>query len=309
MGSGGGGIRLRPLDIGDVLDETFRVYRRQFVAFMTVMGFVVVPSSLLSLLIVLATGFTGPAMTRAIQERGDFTSIAVAFVLFAILGIVASVAHLVAAGAAARVASNTILGHPVSVGDAYREAFGHLGSLLLGSFVTGLAVGLLFMTCLGLPFAVFIGLGWSLLVPSIVLEGRGAFEAMSRSWDLVNGHRWRLLAVVVLIGLIVYLLVSVPAAIFGFISGGLAAIGGGSPGLMMAAQAGNVLFQAVGQTLFGAVFIVTITLLYYDLRIRKEAFDLEQRLPQPQAGPVDWASGASGPPSVPPPPPGNPSSW
>ena len=31
MNAGGRGIRLRPLDVGDVLDETFQVYRRNFV--------------------------------------------------------------------------------------------------------------------------------------------------------------------------------------------------------------------------------------------------------------------------------------
>jgi len=42
-------------------------------------------------------------------------------------------------------------------------------------------------------------------------------------------------------------------------------------------QAGNTVFGALGETLFGAIVYITITLFYYDLRIRKEAFDLQQR--------------------------------
>ena len=43
----------------------------------------------------------------------------------------------------------------------------------------------------------------------------------------------------------------------------------------------------------GAIIYITLTLLYYDLRIRKEAFDLQQRVsyvdPSATPGPVDWA--------------------
>ena len=51
--------------------------------------------------------------------------------------IVASLANLVAAGAAVRVASNSILGQPISVADAYRESLGRFLSLLVASIVAG----------------------------------------------------------------------------------------------------------------------------------------------------------------------------
>jgi hypothetical protein len=179
-----------------------------------------------------------------------------------------------------RVASDGILGQPVSVGDAYRESLGRFWSLLLVSICVGIPIGLLVVTCIGIPVAIFVGLGWSLVFQAILLEGRGAIEAMGRSWNLVDGHRWRLLASVFLIGLIVALLVSVPAGLFGFLAGiGMVAVGGNQTA-MMAIQVGDAIFQAAGQTLFGAIGYITTTLLYYDLRVRKEAFDLQQRLPQ-----------------------------
>lgn len=62
------------------------------------------------------------------------------------------------------------------------------------SFSTGLAVLLTgFLTFLGallLVFpGVFLALSFSMVVPIIAIEGRGAIEAMGRSWDLSRGRR------------------------------------------------------------------------------------------------------------------------
>jgi hypothetical protein len=276
MNAGGTGIRLRPLEIGDVLNETFQVYRRGFVPFITVMAIVVVPTALLSLIVVLITGVDQWSVFDRLSVGASLAAVAAIF-LFAI---VAGLAQLVASGAAVRVAADMILGQPISVGDAYREALSRLGSLLLVSICVGIPLSLLVVTCIGIPVAIFVGLGWSLVFPAILLEGRGAIDAMRRSWELVGGHRWRLLVCLVLVGLIVWLLVSIPTGLFAFAAGILVALSGGGTAALVGMQVGNMLFQAAGQTLFGAIGLITTTLLYYDLRIRKEAFDVQQRPPE-----------------------------
>ena len=75
------------------------------------------------------------------------------------------VAQLVATGAIVRIASNTVLGQPINIRDAYREALGHFGSLSAAGLCVGLAVGFLAITCVGIPVAVYLGLGWSLTIP------------------------------------------------------------------------------------------------------------------------------------------------
>jgi hypothetical protein len=276
MDAWGGRIRLRPLGVGDVLDETFRVYKRQFIPLITVMAVVVVPVALLSLIVTLVTG----AGSTSLFERLSMGATIVALLAIVVLAVVASLAQLVAAGAAVRVASDGILGRPVSVGEAYRDALGSFGSMLVVGFVAGIPITLLVITCIGIPVAIFLGLGWALVFQAILLEGQGAIDAMRRSWELVGGHRWRLLACVLLIGLITALLVSIPTGLFGFLAGIWLVATGGSDTAMLVSQIGNVVFNAAGQTLFGAIGYITTTLLYYDLRVRKEAFDLEQRLPQ-----------------------------
>lgn len=278
MNAGGGGIRLRPLEIGDVLDETFRVYKRQFVPLITTMGVVVVPTTVLSLPFALLAGVDERTLARFFQDGANLAALIGGVAVIFLVSIVAGLAQLVASGAAVRIAADGILGRPTSVREAYREAFGRFGSLLLVSTCVGIPIALLIITCIGIPVAVYLGLGWSLVFQAIILEGHGAFDAMRRSSELVDRHRWRLLVCLVLIGLIVWLLISIPTGLFSF-AAGIVIAASGSTTVLLVTQIGNALFQAAGQTLFGAIGLVTTTLIYYDLRVRKEAFDLQQRLP------------------------------
>jgi hypothetical protein len=309
IGPGGGGMRLRPLDIGDVLDETFRIYRRRFVPIITTMAVVVVPSSLLSLVLILLTGISGPNFERAI-ERGDYAGLIVGGGVFFVLGIVTAVFSLAAVGAVTLIAAGGVLGQQISVGAAYRRAFSRFWSLLGAGLVTSLTLGILIITCLGIPFAFYIGLGWAVSFPVIMLEGRGPIEALRRSWELVGGNRWRQLVIWLLMFLIFYLLISIPTGLFAFVAGILAAIFSSNQGAVILVQTGNVLFSAIAQTLFGGILYITATLLYYDLRIRKEAFDLEQRMPTTEEQYTPYPAPPPPPtyPNYPPPPPTSPTS-
>jgi hypothetical protein len=302
-------MRLRPLAVGDVLDETFRIYRRHFRAFVIIMGAIAVPSTILSIVITVLAGLLGASFDGGAAAIG----VLAALLIMVPVGIVIGLAQVVAAAAVIRVASDAILGQPIDVGASFREGLGRLGSLLWGGFLTGLVTGVLVLTCLGIPFAIYLGLGWMLLIPLVMLEGLGATDAMGRSWQLVSGHRWRLLIVSILIGLIGFLLVSIPTGIFSFVAQIAIMALRSSQMAILASQIGNTIFQAIGQTLFGSIFYITLTLLYYDLRVRKEAFDLQQRVsyadPPPPASSVDWAGTPDpptpspyAPPSFPPPP-------
>jgi hypothetical protein len=48
----------------------------------------------------------------------------------------------------------------------------------------------------------------------------------------------------------------------------------------------------VGQALFGGLGLITATLVYYDLRVRREAFDLRQRVETPDAPGTSPATGS-----------------
>ncbi len=142
----GPGIRLRPLAIGDVLDETFRVYRRHFLSFTLAMAVVVVPMTLFGTALSLAFGLQ-PGFRGAIdfdQPDGPSMEQIAAFVaVMLILAVVGSVGYLLSTVATVRLAVNAILGQEVDVWEAYREAARRSGAVVVSGILSGLAVGLL----------------------------------------------------------------------------------------------------------------------------------------------------------------------
>jgi len=107
---------------------------------------------------------------------------------------------------------------------------------------------------------------WLFAAPIVMLERAGARAALRRSWQLVRGSTARVFGITLLVGLI---------------TGILSAIVGGL--LSVTTQVGDVTVRLVLSQLAGLVIAVLIqpisfivvVLLYYDLRIRREAFDIE----------------------------------
>jgi hypothetical protein len=117
-----------------------------------------------------------------------------------------------------------------------------------------------------------IGTGLALGTPALVLENQAhASDAMGRSWALTRGFRWKLfvaLAVVVFLVALPLLAVGVYAA--------ASLPAGGPPSLVnLAGFLGATMVAAVLQTLIYPLLYCLLTVAYYDLRVRKEAFDLE----------------------------------
>ncbi|MHB8312342.1 MAG: glycerophosphoryl diester phosphodiesterase membrane domain-containing protein, partial [Candidatus Dormibacteria bacterium] len=112
----------------------------------------------------------------------------------------------------------------------------------------------------------------------LVLEGRRPWEAIQRSWRLTSGHAGRVFGVLLSL-VLVELLIGLALGIL--VGVGVSAVGG----------AGSAAGTVVGDvaTLVVAVLVAPIlasglTLLYFDLRVRKEAFDLELLAQQISAG-------------------------
>jgi Membrane domain of glycerophosphoryl diester phosphodiesterase len=87
-----------------------------------------------------------------------------------------------------------------SVLELYRNAWQKIGALLAVALLTGLGVGL-GLLLLVVP-GVVLAVRWSLAVPIVMLEHASARAAMRRSRELVRGHGWRVLRVLVYAGII-----------------------------------------------------------------------------------------------------------
>src|SRR4051794_29692707 len=194
--SGNGGIRLRPLTIADLLDETFNLYRRNFLAFLLVIGIVLVPTDILVQPIRLATDSPGAPLV----------SVLVVYVILAIHWVTDTLTD----GAVTLLAANVILGRPLNVAEAYRQSLRRFRTLLWATFRASLKVFLYAISIVGIIHAVHRYLGWALIDQAVMLEGQGAPDAMRRSWELMDGQRRRMLAYSLLLTLLNFVMVGGP---------------------------------------------------------------------------------------------------
>ncbi|MEO8139135.1 MAG: hypothetical protein ABI742_05790 [Gemmatimonadota bacterium] len=243
---------LRPLSLGEMLDVSFGLYRSLFVPLLVVT--IVTRALPLVLSVYLESaggGFSNPVLY--------FASLVLSAVLSAI-----------AAGASTFIIAENYMGGRITAGEAFRRATPFTGRLISLAIMTTLLCGLAFILLI-IPVAI-VGTGLALGTPALVLENKAvASDAMGRSWSLTRGYRWKLfiaLAVVIFLlalpflSLGVYAAASIPA-------GAQPAVGD------LAGFLGFTIAAALLQTLIYPLLYCLLTVAYYDLRVRKEAFDLE----------------------------------
>ena len=243
---------LRPLTVGEILDTSFSLYRRHFSALATVA--------------LVCTGI--PLVLRMFLEAsGGFL---VNLTLGALYALSLVVLNLVATAATVFVVSESYLGRPLSAWEALRRATPYMGRILVCSLLMAIAVGLGFMLLL-IP-GVILAVGLALAIPAVVLESRtSASGALSRSWELTRGARWRIFGLGITLLVLLYVPVVAITGLFALLlpeSAGM--FSGGSLGMVMAIAVGGLV-----QMFIYPLFYCVLTVTYYDLRVRKEGFDLE----------------------------------
>ncbi len=156
-----------------------------------------------------------------------------------------------------------------------------LGANSSDSAILGV-VGLSFL--LALPFAVVaIWISTKLLVApaAVVVENIGAIQGIKRSWQLTRSNWWRTFGISLLAAVIAGVIGSIITTPVSFLAGFLAPVlAGGEP---TANQAVSVMLatQAISMTIAALVGAVTLAfqtgvmaLIYVDLRMRRDGFDI-----------------------------------
>lgn len=242
---------LRPLSIGEILDASFGMYRR-------LLGPLVSISLLCSGLPSVINVYLDSAGGRAQQPVLYLANLVLTVVLSALA--TAATVYLVSAG---------YLGRSLTAGEALGKAMPLTGQIFRLSISVGLVtfVGFVLLVIPG-----FIALcGYILSTQAMVIESLGVGNAMSRSWDLTKGYRWRMLGLLLTVGVIIGVLVVGVALLAGLVVG---LSGEAGP-----ATAAGELIAGIAAALVSLIvyplFYCMLTITYYDLRIRKEGFDLE----------------------------------
>jgi hypothetical protein len=244
---------LRPMEVGELLDEAFDLYKKNFRLFISIAVLWAVPLS---------------AVQLATPETSGW--------LYAVF-ILNSLASMVTNGALVYAVLERHLGRQTTVAAAYRLGVRRFLRLFSANLVYGLAL-LIGFAALIVP-AFIVGLWGLLLIPIVVMENRGGFNAFQRARRLAAGNLWRVFFVALGLGLvtIVFSVVLVAPAELP-----RALLGVGPSGALDRTNPVAVLLQAVStviSNLFGAawypLFAAAPLLAYLDLRIRREAYDLE----------------------------------
>ncbi len=300
-------LTLRPMSTSQVLDRTFSLYRQNFILFA---GITALPPALLLIGQLLLLIVVNPLSKTPMS--GD-SAAAIAKVLVASIGyfvflVLALLGYAFAAGATVHAVSRLHLGHSTTIAEAYRLILPYFGNILgivvivgicvFGVFFVGVAclvvpialtaggLGRGFSSALGvgifvggliciaaIVFAIFLSAKLSLAVPSCVLERMGVFDSIKRSWRLTQGSVWRLILVNFLAAVMAWVLTMVLSIPY-FI--GLALmVTRKDPSVLLPFVIWQYVAGFLARTLAGPIVTIAAALIYYDQRVRKEAFDLQ----------------------------------
>ena len=248
--------QLGPRGLGALLDETFAIYGRHLRRFIILVAIVQAPVGLVSILLS--------------QVFGGGWAIG----LFVVL--IGALATVLVYGAAVHAVGQQYVTGKISIGDCYARAWHRVLTLvtLTAIFVSTL-VGLLWALSGDQPLLASIALVmfipvFALLVfggaiQAVVVEGYKATGALRRSFMLIRGNWWRLFGISLVFALVVSglaILVTIPFA--------LAQLDPTSVLSTVLRDLGGLVVETVALP----VLFIGGTLLYYDMRVRKEQFDL-----------------------------------
>jgi hypothetical protein len=258
---------LRPLGIGEILDVSIKIVTRNFLPLAKLVLVVVAPATLLSEIVV-ASAPTEEAVVTDDPLTGDLALSDDFWTFVAALGVtvvLSALASLLATGACFKAVADSYLGRTLDWGGSVRFVLRRFGSLLWILLLGGLVVVLGLIACL-VP-GIWLAIAFMLAVPVLLTEGVKGRRALGRSYRLVRGRWWPVFAVIVLA-----LLLS------GIVQGALVGVSAGlstaSPD-SFASYAVDFVASTIAATLTTPFTAAVTIVVYFDLRVRKEAFDLE----------------------------------
>jgi hypothetical protein len=311
---------LRPLSLGELLDRTFSVYRSRFWLFAGIGAVSALLQTSISALQLapmhlagMAGAFDGSRMRTATPvapfQPNYLAGIGVGMGL-ALVGVslLYLLVFVVTQAATVYALSEVYLGKTTTIGESLKATIGKwyrylgigmwqagsmmwipaialiAGAILMATKITGLAVlgGILIFLGIagGLPAGIILWLRNSLAVQATVIEGLTVRTSMARSKVLTIGAKGRVFVLLLLAGALSYAasLLQMPLMVFVMFTvarGGKAVV----------SEIAMLVVGFVSQTAVQPVLMIGLSLLYFDKRVRTEAFDLVMLL-GPESAPV-----------------------
>ena len=211
--------------------------------------------------VIIPLGIASAALQSSIEN-----DVAAAIVV-GVLALVQAAVNLLAAAAVIAALSDMDAGKPAEFSRAYDVAFERFWTLAGALLRVFFHVVLFAITVVGIPWAIQRSIRWLFVEQAVILDGTSAKAALSYSADAVIGRWWRTFGIWIVISVIAVVPASIVTGLFTL-----------APVLV----SGTV--NAVVNAALLPFAVTAMTLLYFDLKIRKDA-----------AGQSEAAGGHSGP--------------
>lgn len=269
--------RLRPLQVGEILDAAIKVFRGRFTTLVKAVFPVIAPIEIFSVLIELSIPRDAFQTNEFGETTADGGAIAGMFVAIGIVALLGYFATQLATAASLKIVSDSYLGKETTWYESLTFAFKRLKS------VAWVGALIFLLMAAGLPFCavptVYMWVAFSVAIPVVLLEGIPGTRALHRSKRLVEGRWWSVAGILAVALILTFVVGAVVGGIFSAI-----AVGAGSETVAVLVDAfSSILVSSVVTPFTAAV----VTIVYFDLRVRKEGFDLEllaQSVGQESAG-------------------------
>ncbi len=254
---------IKAMNVGEILDGAFSLFRQQYKTYLGIIAISIAVSLVVGLIVIGLFFLAGPRAWRIGIDLAALPAIAV---------------FLIQAGGLVHIASEQIQGRKISAREGWRFGMGKVWRLFFATLFYMIVVMIGFVL-LVIP-GIYLMVSLALYNQTAVIEDRGPSDALTRSGALVKDFRWRCLGIFILVFALVFILSGIlefPLRLaVGWIFG---------RGVLGAGLAELVGWFAT--YLFAPFSMLVYTLLYYDLRVRKENLDLQLM--------VDNLTGQSGP--------------
>lgn len=199
----------RELSIGEILSLTLNLYLSKFLQFFLPFLIAGIITGLSTYAITSSFPLpTQPSATASYEEL--FAWLVLLLTKVIIIGIlsalVAWIVGTTTAGVGVKCASDQIEKGTSDLGVSFNFAISKLPSLLVAQFVAGIlmTIGLVLLIAPGIIIAIM----FSLIIPAIIVEQKGAFESLGRSRRLVS-HRWlKTFALQLILGIIILIVIA-----------------------------------------------------------------------------------------------------
>src|SRR4030095_1235417 len=313
-------LSLAPLGAGDLIDRAVRLYRRHLFVLIRTAALPVIIAALGGILVNL--GIRQISVAGETSEVLIYLSLILGGLFIAFAGHLFTL--VVMGGSTRNLVAHLLHNDPVSARAAYNAVRARFWGLVLASFIVlswiGFALGTAFLVwytilvvvILGsfllssitpIWFSVIVGIiggagatalllwlfffiaGRVAYVPQVMLvEGKGVFESFSRSFSIAHGNVRRLMAMTLFTTFATYsamMILVAPLGLYAYLSGINLMVSTEWPAWYQISYSVLVTLSSI---LLAPVWMLGLSLLYVDERVRHEGYDIEllaaQQLPE-----------------------------